>query len=321
MKTLYVSAFAAFFNSLLIAQPTLTGAQLNPVVGEKITISRGNYLSDGPNGSNQTWNFSSISATNTGTVNIIPTSSSYPGTNMGIDAGQGNVAYLQADATQQTYKYQNLGGALISFSNLQQYLALPLSASTNMNDAFAATFTLSGLNFSRYGTTTLQYEGFGTVITPAGTFTDCIKVKIVQSYTDTYIGGVLNYESTSHLWYKAGIHWPVLNLSEATQDVAPQNFYSQFYVSSVLSTEEMSLLSAKIYPNPAHDDLTISAENVSDQAPIQVYNMSGRLVLENNPSFVNGEAKINLSNLEAGCYFVQVQLSDGTLTRKKFQKI
>ncbi|MBR4135186.1 MAG: choice-of-anchor J domain-containing protein [Bacteroidales bacterium] len=53
-----------------------------------------------------------------------------------------------------------------------------------------------------------------------------------------------------------------------------------------------------IYPNPATDVLTVVGEGVAE-----IYNAIGQLVLSNE---VNGNAQLNVSDLESGVYFVRM---------------
>jgi hypothetical protein len=53
-----------------------------------------------------------------------------------------------------------------------------------------------------------------------------------------------------------------------------------------------------IYPNPATDILTVNGEGLAE-----VYNTLGQMVISEN---VNGNAQLNVSNLESGVYFVRM---------------
>lgn len=76
--------------------------------------------------------------------------------------------------------------------------------------------------------------------------------------------------------------------------------------SSVNVNKEVS--SCKIYPNPATDFISISSEISISR--IDIYSYSGALIKQLNVS--GNKAAINISDLNAGIYFVQVKDASGT---------
>jgi hypothetical protein len=73
-----------------------------------------------------------------------------------------------------------------------------------------------------------------------------------------------------------------------------------------------------IFPNPADDQLNVSVEGVDNRSEIKVYNLMGKLVMQQQG---NGDSitQLNISKLSAGFYLVNV--SDGKVTRSaKFVK-
>ncbi len=76
------------------------------------------------------------------------------------------------------------------------------------------------------------------------------------------------------------------------------------------SNGAVSLVSAMVYPNPVTDFVNISA---SGMTKIELYNVSGSLVLSSSKSM------INMSNLPTGTYIAKVYTSKGVVA-KKIQK-
>lgn len=319
MKKIYVNTFCFFSLVAAYAQPTLTGADLNPVLGEEITISQGSYTNPGPSGSNQTWDFSSVLTSGSGTFLVGPSDAAHPGTNVSYDYGGGNKFWLQNDASKQEFKYQQSAGVLITFSDNQKILQFPLSSTTSVTDPFAATFT-SGVAFSRQGNSTLTYEGFGTVTTPTGTYTNCLKMKLVQIYTDTYVGGTISYNVVVYYWYKAGYHYPIVTLGSYTTNGGAPTEYSQFYAGSTLNLNENPEIETVLYPNPATHEIHFEVANEGAVEAIKVYDVKGHLIHEVVEA-MDGQATIQLSDFNAGFYFLEAQLSNGSVVRKKFQKV
>jgi hypothetical protein len=75
----------------------------------------------------------------------------------------------------------------------------------------------------------------------------------------------------------------------------------------------------KLYPNPATDYTNIEYKlNKTSNVHIQIYDLSGRLVKEENLGTHNGVLKerINLNSLETGTYIIQMQAGNQTAVNK-----
>ena len=71
-------------------------------------------------------------------------------------------------------------------------------------------------------------------------------------------------------------------------------------------------VSAKIYPNPAHDVVYIA--DVSGIVQVKVFNQQGNLVIDENVSGVS--VSLDISKLSPGMYIMQVSSLSGTVKRK-----
>lgn len=81
-------------------------------------------------------------------------------------------------------------------------------------------------------------------------------------------------------------------------------------MNSTTATEVPMAESLHIYPNPAQDILHLDwGEGDGDPAMITVYNTNGQIVLQ-QPSTANGVTTISLTDIDAGYYFLSVQLRD-----------
>jgi hypothetical protein len=66
-----------------------------------------------------------------------------------------------------------------------------------------------------------------------------------------------------------------------------------------------------LYPNPAGNQLNVMVEGVDRTSLIKVYNLVGKLVMQQGSS--NTITQLNISKLPAGLYLVHV--NDGNETR------
>lgn len=77
-----------------------------------------------------------------------------------------------------------------------------------------------------------------------------------------------------------------------------------------IGLDENGTIEGSAYPNPAKDIVTISIETTED-ATVVVTDLSGKIVLNDALSFANGNATVNLADLESGMYVFNVTLANG----------
>ncbi|AZA82048.1 hypothetical protein C1637_10600 [Chryseobacterium lactis] len=88
-------------------------------------------------------------------------------------------------------------------------------------------------------------------------------------------------------------------------------------ITQTLSTKEMSLSKAKIYPNPVSDILTI--EDTQAIQSVEIYDFNGKLI-KNDYSLNKKNASIKLSNLIPGTYTAKIKTSAGIRVFKFIKK-
>jgi hypothetical protein len=124
--------------------------------------------------------------------------------------------------------------------------------------------------------------------------------------TEVYLDQVLG------VWYN-GTNWAIY--IEDTGVDFPENVAFDIIVApqDILNTSEFSNgASINMFPNPANNNLTISATQPIEK--INIFNILGQEVLSliGNNIFEN----INISNLQTGTYFVKVEIDNITQTLK-----
>ena len=79
---------------------------------------------------------------------------------------------------------------------------------------------------------------------------------------------------------------------------------------ATIGLDENGTIEGSAYPNPANDVVTIAIET-SEDATIVVTDLSGKIVMNNALSFANGNATVNIADLESGMYVFNVTLANG----------
>jgi len=323
MKNLYtICSIFLSCNLNVLAQPTITSAQLNPVIGESISVVQTNWISPGSGGPNLTWNFSSLISSQTGTLTISGASASFPGTNqtqeMVMSDGSIMRNYSEVIATGQFlhgFDFSISGSSLTyNYSNTEKMLQFPLSISTTFTDAYSGTFSLAGIPGTRTGNVSFSVDGYGTITTPSGTYSNVLRVRFENTNTDVSAIGTNTASQITYLWYKAGIHYPILYLTENIGN--PSLNEGAYYVSSTLNVSSIDENEVRLYPNPVEHELLIESQFEINE--ISIVDPTGKTILD--VKMTNKANKLDVSQLESGVYFVHVKLHDGTMFSKTFIK-
>jgi hypothetical protein len=82
------------------------------------------------------------------------------------------------------------------------------------------------------------------------------------------------------------------------------------------STEELSKDEYNMYPNPTSGMLNISMRDKQLIDRIEVYSITGKLVLTETIGFSSDEMKLNLQSLETGTYLIRLVTANGTGVEK-----
>lgn len=332
MKKLYISSFLLLFvirNQATFSQ-SITASGINPVLGDVFNYKTTAYFNEGSSGSGQTWSFPSLTGTSQTltavSVASTPFASSFPTATLAEKQGNGSayLYYANTSAAQVTRGYAT-GSVQIVYSNPEEMLHFPFSLGNSYTDYFLATFTSAGSNYTRRGSTTVTADATGTLTTPAGTFTNVLRVRLFQDYQDsTNFSGnplIINYTNTQYLWYKDGIHYPLASSYTFISGGSPSTGGS-FLIPSTIGIEESSEFesSIRIFPNPAKSELTVSL-NMETPKPLHVslMNLLGEKVIELESDPIAGSEKLvkmQLDNLSSGIYIAIVSSGNLTSTRK-----
>ncbi len=310
------------------AQPILTGAGVNPYIGATFTTNNCDYVNEGNAGANQTWDLSSLSVNNSNQVIIespssTPNGSSFPNANTAwSNTGSSNeTGYYSGSSSALEFHGMDIPGTItIPYTDPEDMLRFPFTFNDTYTDNWSAYFASSGMTFHREGTSTVTADGYGTLITPEGTFNNVLRVHINQVYQDSAnIAGspyILNYNADSYIWYKEGYHTHLASTYSLTSTAGPQT-YASYISSPPVSTDEITAeIKCEIYPNPASELVNISLSEARQDVELRIVNALGQ---QFNVPVVSGQSSVQLdvSQLQDGLYFIQIFNEDKILTTKR----
>ncbi len=336
MKTILLNLIAAglvIISFVSMAQPTLTATGINAVIGETYTYTSNtnSTISPGNAGANQTWDLSAMTGTPAGQTTVVTPSSttygsSFPNANVAMSTPSQGVTYYKTSSTALQNYGMTVSGVVIPFSNPEDFLHFPFSYNNTYTDTWAGQFQNVGSTFYRRGTTTVTADGYGTLITPIGTYTNVMRVHFVQDYQDSVYSGapyIFTYYNDEYLWYKNGVHYQLAAVYTFTTSQSGTSHGSS-YVSSSVGVEDVSgiIHSSSIFPNPATDKVTLNFTLTENKnVDIQLFNSIGQQeMISQNANCFQGEntLQLDVSILPEGIYFVKISLNGNVAATKRF---
>jgi hypothetical protein len=359
IKNTFFLCLIVFFSTKSTAQISLAvGDFANAGDTVRLSQTQASNLDFVSTGANYTWDFSSLTANTQslkdytpigfGSFLILATYGPFAGsysatyfnltTELPIDQLSAFLPIEISDLSQYT-KRSNSAITSIGYSINVQGQGVPFKSDTietryslpltfgNVHDSRGYTYVdlnpAADIKYIQHRQRHTEVDGWGTVITPLGTF-PALRVRHdineIDSIYQTFFGsgswiGTPPIERTEYEWWTNG-------KEEYLLKVVVSNFNGNQNISSIEYQEQYLGLdvgmnelthNAFVYPNPAEDlcffETQLAVENVL------FYNQMGELAL--NASF-NGvqSAYIDIQDLKPGVYFCHLRTDKGTIVRK-----
>ncbi len=305
-----------------IAQPTLTTATNNPVVGDKFKgyMVDTNGVSIGSAGASITWSMATLVKNDSDTTSYLacPATTgcdSFPGSNIAV-LNAGDYLYGISGTTGIKLLGANSGGTFVHFGDSMILTHFPLSYGAMYDDTVNSVISFSGMDIYITARTHNHADAWGTLTTPTGTYTNVLRVHTTTVTRDSLeiIPGFPTVDSSmteSYNWYVSGFHSPLLTVNmdtagSATPYVSDAKYFKAITTPSTGIREVAKAGTLGIYPNPANNDVNF-AFVATNAAPvtITVMDMTGNVVSTTTVENVKaGENNINVpvNNLPTGIY-------------------
>lgn len=336
MKRFLLIACAAFAGWNAQAQPVINSTDYNPTADSIFNYKYGTVQVDpGPAGANVTWDRSAINLTTSYPVvphacpgsaecSSFASATEYMETNLSA-----NVFYKRTTTGLEEVGLTNGSGGTTTYTDPCKFIQFPITYNQTYTDTYSATVSQNGSSYPHDGSYSSIIDGYGTLKTPAGTFTDVLRQKTVDLSTMSQGGVTATTTITQYSWYKAGINQPLLTV--IITDVvlggglpSPPTTYVATYLEGVPSgiNEQTDLERAiSIYPNPVAADQTINV-SVKDHNvnTVTLTNILGQKVFTWNHKESSNNAPLMLAiptaSLARGMYLVTIHTTKGNLTKK-----
>lgn len=171
-------------------------------------------------------------------------------------------------------------------------------------ELFDADLFTDGLNLPKWDATSAALLGSGTAVD-------------YLVYNNLVIGGLPDNEASAAFFVP---NIPLKALIIDVENLQDDAFVSHhFYIASqsVTGLNEIEEEDFSVYPNPCMDNFVVSASQLLIETGwIEVCDLSGRKLIEQNIPSGNKTSEINVSSLPSGVYSVKFQTEDVSVMRK-----
>ena len=304
-----ISLLFIILNNILFAQVILNYTDYNPIGNANVYTSNINGFSIGTSGSNQTWDYSSltlnlIGSSNNTVVSTGPFINNFPNTNYITKSASNGIEYFTYKKITAS-KLENLGVStnsviIVDFNpNPQTQFEFPYTYNYNITDSYSiATDPTTNNSF------TILYDAYGTLITPLRTYSNVFRTKKLDGIFPEYT------------WYSKNPTVILLSVKTGSTGINSIVFYDY----NNLNIENYNINNRlNISPNPTNDKFTIS-NNLNDftsDIDIEMIDNYGRIVSKIKTKFYE---EINVDYLLSGIYLIKITNESGSNIYKKLIK-
>ncbi len=348
MKNL-LSFLVAFAFTSAYAQPTIVQSSA-PTVGTtwtEVFIEYPSGISQGPAGANQIWDLSEGSGTiGSDVLSFVSPSSLPPGLNDFFPMADVAVYIEEEDSTASYFKSESDGFYIDGVAsnsvfaeppfNFFDYepdnLFIPFNFSYPdvRNNVSSNVITINDGTLIQLKSTViseLNADGYGTVITPSGTFNDVLRMEtssysIDSIYADTDMDGTLEFISTdgptdaeiSYFWLQNTE--PVLVASvDLDEDQTTVSYFSYLLVGASGLEENQDELGLNLFPNPSLGNFSIRTDWNGETA-LRIIDLNGKDVFREDFTSSGTTHEISLKGVSSGTYMLEVRTEDGKKTSR-----
>ena len=323
-----------------MSQPVLSVEDIAPALGETYTqaLAQGEEADVPMPGAAQSWDFSEYTTPmfqfNFEAIlpSEVPGGPSVPGADLVLKAETGfggdNYGYYEVGSSEVgiIHSYNSQFGST-EYTDPDEFGGFPWSYESSYSGTYRSEQSVSGITTVDSAEYTIDYIGYGTLTTAAGTFQNVALLRRSGENVSTtvFMGTAMessSYDIEDYIWYKPGIHYALAQVSVDTEE--GMTTYGVSWLANPNSTSSIAgndfMSSLKLYPVPARSQLQLNGiSGMRSNLTYKVYDITGRMVLNGNLPSQTGNASVDVSGLRTGSY-VLVIMNDEGRTARRFSK-
>lgn len=205
----------------------------------------------------------------------------------------------------------------------------PSTYTTTFEQDIEATQAVGPGSRFRKGSQTVTFDGYGTLRTPAGVYTDALRFHTHQEYYDSlwypdarsverdYLVDIYSWISP-HTEGVILLNKRIERVYEEGQEI-PMEYITAYYTNPSVSHVGLSRLSAgafELFPNPAKGSVMLAGARAGETIIADLYTPAGQLVARLYQGAASGQVQLVLPALASGLYFVQISSNGAQAVRK-----
>ncbi len=319
MKKILLS-LSVIFGAILQAQ-TLTKTASEPTPWDPAyTILQCDSLGilPGSAGAAQIWNYSSVtthSSISKTYVSSMNTNSVYAPAYTFVSASISDNSYYHSPANDLMYYGGNFMIATfavsLTYTTPSIVAKYPMSLGTTTATSVGGSVTIGGsLNGVFSGNSSFLADGTGTLVLPAKTFTDVVRVKRNQLLNANLALGTATVTQQNYDYYSASApKAPIFSIATSTivslAGTSTQTLVSilQNYPVASLNEAKKESIELTVFPNPASSFINFTSTTI-EEAKVIAYDLTGKMVASD--FFELGKARVNVNHLANGLYLYTI---------------
>ncbi len=306
------------------AQPVFTGGELARTPGFTYSGHSCGPLSFPSTGAGLTWNYSTETC---GMENVpmfivepagVTGASLFPAATAAeqYEGESGGRFHASSDTEEIYLGYYAFAGENSICSDPRTDIVYPLTYGTTFTDSMVCD-EASTYSRTRYGEATITCVGYGTLILPYATFTDCLLLHRHWTYFDDYDQLVPGYVlGDAYSFFHAGIPVPLYNVSYSTYTQGDSTIIN--HGSSMLDELSTSTLllhglhdGATVWPNPTTSDIVLT-RTTTHAGRMDILASDGRVLRSERIGSGQSQHRTSLSELPSGVYSLRVMDDSGS---------
>ena len=243
--------------------------------------------------------------------------------------------YIEGTTSSSTNVYNtaleitNLTGHNVDLGNYYLNIQFKSSTSYYFSDAYELEGTIENgksiviinpkSNFSNYSPTQSKFATNSTPMTFTGTQyvelsygTKYLKTVSTNNYDMSFVTvdavgtkDVSNTNGNKSLYRNTNVTDPNVNFTISEWTEYPMNYSNGLGTFLAAETPELPSFEISIYPNPVSNIINVKGENISKISKVQIYDITGKLVLEFEKPFIY-QNTIDVSQLKSGIYIIKL---------------
>ncbi len=296
----------------LVLMPVLSPAQLTIStnefyhIGDEIQMVNCLVPANDSVGAGITWDFSADGATGgVSTTYVLHDTSTVFSANLMLILPDGSIEYMQENNTDSYVQgIENASSHVVTNYNNYDIARRPVTYGSHLVDTYRVNIPAVGTHGT--GVITQDVDGYGTLISPTGTFSNVLRVKKSQMELDTTTAGVTLATTFSYLWFDTMHTAPLFRIDSVSNALG--SIQSAGFLAAASGVAQVHANSGGYTAYMQNSELDIAGPFVSGSVyRVVVYNLIGSKVAANEIVAEGTRQSIDMQNaLPPGVYVVSI---------------